>query len=55
MYDWITLQQKLTEHCKSTIIFKDLLKKFSSLLGSSLVVQQVKDLALSLLWHGFNP
>ena len=22
---------------------------------SSLVAQQVKDLALSLLWHGFNP
>ena len=55
MYDWVTLQQKLTEHCKSTIIFFNFLKKFSSLLGSSLVVQQVKDLALSLLWHGFNP
>ena len=23
--------------------------------GSSLVVQQVKDLALKLLWHGFDP
>ena len=24
-------------------------------LGSSLMVKQVKDLALSLLWHGFDP
>ena len=64
MYNRVTaVQQKLAQHCKSYTLIKKIKKKenvvismaCSNLESISIMVQQAKDLALSLWWCGFDP